>query len=86
MAESFADALHQARTAEEQEKQLAEMHKCETFRTASSLSQSKVPSRSMGKDSDSAGAVVPKTGKRSVKCFKFPSLQSKLHEQLKGHN
>ncbi len=71
-AESFTEALHQARTAEEQERQLAEMHKREPPQHhAVPSAWSTLPRNEVGgSGSQSVHGSVPLRDKSQVQCFR----------------
>ena len=64
-AESFTEALYQARTAEEQERQLAEIHKRDLPRGVLSRPLMEMPQKSGEKSGEKA-----QQGKRMLRCFK----------------
>ena len=71
-AKSFADALHQARTAEEQERQLAEIHKREPPPPTASDTQSRMsakPTEKPGAGKSDSGRISKGT-KHQVQCYK----------------
>ena len=69
-AESFTEALYQARTAEEQEKQLAEIHKRDLPRGVPSRPPTVTPEKSGEKSGEKPAGEKAQQGKRMLRCFK----------------
>ena len=69
-AETFSDALHQARSAEEQERQLAEMHKREPLRAVPAAGSQPAPGGKKDSRADAQGKKGPARDRSQLRCFK----------------
>ena len=69
-AESFTEALYQARTAEEQERQLAEIHKRDLPRGVPSRPPTVAPEKSGEKSGEKPAGEKASQGRRMLRCFK----------------
>ena len=68
--ETFSDALHQARSAEEQERQLAEMHKREPLRTVPAAGSQPAPGGKKDSRTNAQGKKGPARDRSQLRCFK----------------